>query len=95
MKISVYKISYKSSTGLKTLCISLDKIDRFITSLYGKIKHLVLSDYGLLDKICDKIEYLISKSSGITNSVNYNFGKIRIDHIILYLSKIYWLFIMS
>ena len=89
MKISVYKISYKISTGLKTLCISLDKIDGFITSPYRKIKHLVLSDYGLLDKICDKIEYFISKSSAITNSVNYNFGKIRIDHIILYLSKIY------
>ena len=31
------------------------------------------------DKICDKIKYLISKNSGITNSINYNFGKIRID----------------
>ena len=26
----------------------------------GKIKHLVLFDYGLLDKICDKIKYLCS-----------------------------------
>ena len=31
------------------------------------------------DKICDKIKYLISKNSGITNSINHNFGKIRID----------------
>ena len=46
--------------------------------LDGKIKHLVLFDYGLLNKICDKIKYLISKKSGITNSVNYNFGKIKI-----------------
>ena len=46
--------------------------------LDGKIKHLVLFDYGLLDKIYDKIKYLIRKKRGITNSVNYNFGKIKI-----------------
>ena len=28
---------------------------------------------------CDKIKYLISKKSGITDSINHNFGKIRID----------------
>ena len=33
----------------------------FIISLDGKIKHLVLFDYGLLDNICDKIKYHISK----------------------------------
>ena len=30
--------------------------------LDGKIKHLVLFDYGLLDKICNEIKYLISKT---------------------------------
>ena len=30
-------------------------------------------------KICDKIKYLISGKSGITDSINLNFGKIRID----------------
>ena len=54
------------------------KIDGFLISLDGKMKHLVLFDYGLLDKICEKINYLISES-GITNSINHNFGKIRID----------------
>ena len=48
-------------------------------SLDGKIKHLILFDYRLFNKICDKIKYLISKKSGITNSINHNFGKIRID----------------
>ena len=43
------------------------------------VKHLVLLDYGLLDKTCDKIKYLISKKSGITNNIDYNFGTIRID----------------
>ena len=56
-----------------------DKIDGFITSLDGKIKHLILFDYGLSNKICDKIKYLISKKSDIINDINHNFGKIRID----------------
>ena len=47
-----------------------DKIDQFIRSLDGKIRHLVLFVYGLLDKICYKIEYIISKKSSITNSIN-------------------------
>ena len=47
--------------------------------LDGKIKDLVLLDFGLPDKICDKVKYLISKKSGITNFINYNFVKIKID----------------
>ena len=47
--------------------------------LNGKIQHLVLFDYELFDQICNKIKYLISKKSGIKNSINHNFGKIRID----------------
>ena len=39
----------------------------------------MLFDYGLFNKICDEIKYLISTKSGITNSINHNFGKIRID----------------
>ena len=50
---SVYNILHKSPTGPKPLHIMFDKIDGFITSLNSKIKHLVLLDYGLLDKICD------------------------------------------
>ena len=30
-------------------------------------------------KICDKIKNLISEKSGITDSINHNFGEIRID----------------
>ena len=33
----------------------------------------------MFNKICDKIKYLTSKKSGITNSINHNFGRIRID----------------
>ena len=92
--ISLYDISYKTSKGPKPLRIRFDKIDGFIMVLDGKIKHLVLFDYGLLDKICDKIKYLISKKSGITNSINHNFGKFTIDSSNSLPVKKYWLFIM-
>ena len=61
------------------MCIRFDKIDRFIISGDGKIKHLILIDYGFFNKICDKIRYLISEKSGITNGINHNLGKNRID----------------
>ena len=55
------------------------KTDGFIKVLGGKINHLVLSDYELFDKICEKIKFTISKKCGITTITNHNFGKIRID----------------
>ena len=33
----------------------------------------------MYDEICNRIKYLISEKSGITDSSNYNFAKIRID----------------
>ena len=77
--ISVYGITYRTSTGPKTLRIRFDKIDEFIIIIDGKIKHLSLFDYGLFNNICDKVKYLMTKKSGITNSIYQNFGKIRID----------------
>ena len=77
--ISVYGITYRTSTGPKTLHIRFDKIDGFIIIIDGKIKHLSLFDYGLFNNICDKVKYLMTKKSGITNSIYQNFGKIRID----------------
>ena len=47
--------------------------------LDDKFQHLILFDDGLFNKLCDKIKYPISKKTGITNSVNHNFGKIRVD----------------
>ena len=86
--ISVYNILYKTLTCPKPLRIRFDKIDGFILSLDGKIKHLILFGYGLFNKICDKIKHLISKKIGITNSTNHNFGKIRIDsHNFLLIKK--------
>ena len=36
-------------------------------------------DYGWFDKICDRIKYLISEKGSVTNSIDQNVGKIRID----------------
>ena len=74
----IYDISYKTSTGAKPLRITFDKIDGFI-KIHDKIRYLVLFDYSYCDKICDKIKYLISEKSGITDSINHNLGRIRID----------------
>ena len=65
--ISVYNILYKTPTGPKPLRIKFDKIDGFIISLDGKIKHLISFDYELFNEICDKIKYIISKKGGIAN----------------------------
>ena len=59
--------------------IMFDKIGGFIRVCGGEFRHLVLFDYGLFDKICDKIKYLISGKCGIADSINHNFGKIRLD----------------
>ena len=82
--ISVYNISYKSPAGPKLLRITFNKIDGFIISLDGKIKHLVLFDYGLFDKICDKIEYLISKKVVLQIVLIIILERLELIYIILY-----------
>ena len=58
--------------------IRFDKIDRFI-KINDKIRYLVSFDYSYYDKICEKIKYPISDQSGITDSINPNFVKSKID----------------
>ena len=80
---------HKTSTSLKPLLIKFDKIDGFMKAHGGELRYFVLSDYGLFDKIYDKIKYLINfydkikylinKKSAVTDSINHNFGKIKID----------------
>ena len=67
--------------------IKFDKIDGFIMVLDGKIKHLVLFDYGLLDKICDKVKYLISKKVVLQVVLIIIFERSKLIHIILCLLK--------
>ena len=42
------------------------------------MRHLVLLDLGLFDNICDKVKYLISDKSGITDSIDHSFGEIKV-----------------
>ena len=58
--------------------IRFDKIDGFI-KIHNKIRYLVLFDYSCCDKIYDKIKDFISEKSGITDSINHNFARIRIE----------------
>ena len=73
----VYGISCKTSAGEKPLRIRYDEIDGFI-KIHNGIRYLVLFDCGWLDKICDRIKYLISEKNGITDSFNHNLARIRI-----------------
>ena len=59
------------------LRIRFDKIDGFI-KIFDGIRYLVLFSY-LYDKICNRIKYLVSEKSGITDSISYNFTNIKID----------------
>ena len=56
--ISVYDVSYKFSMGSKPLHIRFYKMDGFSMVLDGKIKHLVLFDYGLFDKFVIRLNIL-------------------------------------
>ena len=72
--ILVYDISYKTSTGAKSMRFRLDKIDRF-NKVNIRIRYLVLFDYGWCDEIYNNIKYLVSEKSGITfSSINNNFA---------------------
>ena len=58
--------------------IRFDKIDGFI-KIHEKNRYLTLFDYSHYKKICDKIEYPLSEKSGIADSINHIFARIRID----------------
>ena len=62
----------------KPLHIRFDKINGLI-KIHDKFRYLPLFDYGYCDKICDKIKYLLSEKSSITDGINHNFARIRID----------------
>ena len=74
----IYEIPYKNVMGLIPLCIRFNKIDGFIKIYYG-IRYLVILGHSWFGEICDSIKYLINEKSGITNTINHNFGQSRID----------------
>ena len=68
----------KNFYGSLPLRIRYDKTDGF-TKIYDGNRYLVIFCHNCLDKICDRIRYLINEKSAITNSIHHNFAKIRID----------------
>ena len=65
--------------GSKPLRIRLYKIDGSI-KIYDRIKYMALfNNHFTFDWICDKIKYLISEKSSITDSINHTYARIRID----------------
>ena len=69
-----YKTTFMGSISLHT---RFDKINEFVKTDDG-IRYLVLFSY-LYDEIYKEIKYLISEKGGFTDSIYYNFAKIRID----------------
>ena len=69
--ILIYYISYKTFMGAKPLRIWFEK-------LVGT-RYLVLFGPGRYDSICNMIRFLISEKSGITDSIDRNFARIRVD----------------
>ena len=76
--ILIYHILCKTPTAARTLRIKFNKIDGFI-KVHDTIRYVVLFDYGLFDKLFDRIKYLIIAELGITGSINLNLWRIRVD----------------
>ena len=71
-------VSYKPFMGAKPSCIRFDEIDGFI-KIYDEIRYSVLFGTERYEAIYNRIRYLISKKSGITDIISHNFARIRID----------------
>ena len=74
----IYDISYKTFMGAKQLRIRFDEIDGLI-KIYDGTRYFVLFGFGWYDAIYNRIRYLHSEKSGITDSSNHDFSRIRID----------------
>ena len=71
----IYNISYKTFMGEKPSHIWFNKIDGFI-KIDNVVRYLGLLKFN---EVYERIKFLISEKSGITDSINYNFARIRID----------------
>ena len=58
--------------------IRFDEIDGLI-KIHDGIRYFALFDCGWCDKICNRIKYVISEESGVTDSINHTFARIIID----------------
>ena len=58
--------------------IRFDEIDGLI-KIHDEIRYFALFDCWWCDKICNRIKYVISEESGVTDSINHTFARIIID----------------
>ena len=80
--ILFYYISHKTLFGAKTLCIRFHKIEGLNRFYYGT-RYLVLFRPEKSDATYNRIRYFISKKSGITHVISYNYTKIKVESMIL------------
>ena len=71
-------ISYKTLIGPKPLRIKFDKINGFIRTYEGT-RYLTLFSSEKYDVIYNRIRYLISLKSRITNIFSHYFAKIKVN----------------
>ena len=64
--------------GENPLRIRFEKVDGFIKIQDGT-RYLVLFSTGCYDAIDNRIRYLISEKTAITDTINHNFARTRID----------------
>ena len=79
--ILIYHISYKTFVSSKPLRIWFYEIDGFL-KIFDGIRYLVLLGHSWYDKICDMINFInyhVIEKSGIKDSINRYFARIRID----------------
>ena len=76
--VLIYDILYKIFMGGKPLRIRFNKINEFM-KIYDGIRYLRLFDPWWYDASWIRMRYLIIKKSGITDSVNHDFARIRIN----------------
>ena len=74
----IYDISYKTLIGAKPLRIRFDKTHGFIR-IYDWTKYLVLLGPEKYDAIYNRIRYVRSLKSGITDVFYHYYAKIKFD----------------
>ena len=72
------KFHVKLSMVARPLRIRINKINGFI-KIYDGVRSSILFDYERYNASYDRIKYLKSGKSGITDIINHNFARIRTD----------------
>ena len=74
----IYDSSYKTSTTTNPLRIRNNEIDGII-KIHNGIRYLVFLILVGLIKFVIELNILLVKKNGITDSINHNFARIKID----------------